>query len=142
MYQCHGCSAASQTATETTRATQAYHAVFPIVAVAILTPAESSAWREPDRHLLVARDEVCRPVCRLSVVDQLDIETMEHRTAPDGLPLNAIGRVRIRLAEDVPVDDYRVLRRTGAFLLTDESDGATLAAGMADAPDRAVGEGI
>jgi sulfate adenylyltransferase subunit 1 len=76
------------------------------------------------------------------VVDQLDIETMETRTAPDGLTLNAIGRVRLRLAEDVPVDDYRVLRRTGAFLLIDDSDGSTLAAGMADAPDRSAGEGI
>ena len=76
------------------------------------------------------------------VVDQLDIETMEHRTAPDGLSLNAIGRVRIRLAEDVAVDDYRQLRRTGAFLLIDEGDGSTLAAGMADAPDRSAGEGI
>ena len=73
---------------------------------------------------------------------QLDIETMEHRAAPDGLGLNAIGRVRIRLAEEVAIDDYRDLRRTGAFLLIDEADGSTLAAGMADAPDRSAGEGI
>ena len=76
------------------------------------------------------------------IVDQLDIATMEHRAAPDGLALNAIGRVRIRLADDVAVDDYRGLRRTGAFLLIDEADGSTLAAGMADAPDRNIGEGI
>ncbi|HET8766097.1 MAG TPA: hypothetical protein VFM86_02120, partial [Pedococcus sp.] len=97
--------------------------------------------RQRDRVLLRVGTRTSRALVE-DVVDQLDIETMEHRTAPDGLPLNAIGRVRIRLAEDVPVDDYRVLRRTGAFLLIDESDGATLAAGMADAPDRAVGEGI
>ena len=76
------------------------------------------------------------------IVDQLDIATMEQRTAPDGLALNAIGRVRLRLAEDVAIDDYRQLRRTGAFLLIDDADGTTLAAGMADAPDRSVGEGI
>ena len=50
--------------------------------------------------------------------------------------------MRLRLAEDVAIDDYRELRRTGAFLLIDESDGCTLAAGMADAPDRSAGEGI
>ncbi|GAB3446059.1 GTP-binding protein [Phycicoccus ginsengisoli] len=97
--------------------------------------------RRRDRVLLRVGTRTARALVE-DVVDQLDIETMEHRTAPDGLPLNAIGRVRIRLAEDVPVDDYRVLRRTGAFLLIDEADGATLAAGMADAPDRAAGEGI
>ena len=97
--------------------------------------------RRGDRVLLRVGTRTTRALVE-DVVDQLDIETMEHRAAPDGLPLNAIGRVRIRLAEDVPVDDYRVLRRTGAFLLIDEADGATLAAGMADAPDRAVGEGI
>ncbi|HEY7988986.1 MAG TPA: hypothetical protein VIE19_07200, partial [Lapillicoccus sp.] len=48
------------------------------------------------------------------------------------LPLNAIGRVRVRLAEPVPLDDYADLRRTGAFLLVDEADGTTLAAGMAE----------
>ncbi|NNM44873.1 sulfate adenylyltransferase subunit 1 [Knoellia koreensis] len=97
--------------------------------------------RQRDRVLLRVGTRTVRALVD-DVVDQLDIETMEHRAAPDGLSLNAIGRVRIRLAEDVPVDDYRRLRRTGAFLLIDEADGSTLAAGMADAPDRAVGEGI
>ena len=67
---------------------------------------------------------------------------LERRTAPESLSLNALGRVRVRLAQDVPVDDYRLLRRTGAFLLIDESDGSTLAAGMAETPDRNAGDGI
>jgi sulfate adenylyltransferase subunit 1 len=97
--------------------------------------------RRRDRVLLRVGTRTVRALVE-DVVDQLDIASMEHRTAPDGLGLNAIGRVRLRLAEDVPVDDYRTLRRTGAFLLIDEADGATLAAGMADAPDRSAGEGI
>jgi sulfate adenylyltransferase subunit 1 len=97
--------------------------------------------RQRDRVLLRVGTRTVRALVD-DIVDQLDIETMEHRTAPDGLSLNAIGRVRIRLAEDIAIDDYRTLRRTGAFLLIDESDGATLAAGMADAPDRSAGEGI
>ncbi|WP_406830952.1 GTP-binding protein [Pedococcus sp. KACC 23699] len=97
--------------------------------------------RQRDRVLLRVGTRTVRALVE-DVVDQLDIETMEQRTAPDGLALNAIGRVRIRLAEDVAIDDYRQLRRTGAFLLIDENDGSTLAAGMADAPDRSIGEGI
>ncbi len=97
--------------------------------------------RQRDRVLLRVGTRTVRALVD-DVVDQLDIETMEHRTAPDGLGLNAIGRVRLRLAEDVAIDDYRELRRTGSFLLIDESDGSTLAAGMADAPDRSAGEGI
>jgi sulfate adenylyltransferase subunit 1 len=97
--------------------------------------------RQRDRVLLRVGTRTVRALVD-DVVDQLDIASMEHRAAPDGLALNAIGRVRIRLAEDVAIDDYRVLRRTGAFLLIDEADGTTLAAGMADAPDRSAGEGI
>jgi sulfate adenylyltransferase subunit 1 len=97
--------------------------------------------RSRDRLLLRVGTRTVRAIVE-DVVDQLDIETMEQRPAPDGLSLNAIGRVRLRLAEDVAVDDYRELRRTGAFLLIDEADGATLAAGMAEAADRSAGEGI
>jgi sulfate adenylyltransferase subunit 1 len=97
--------------------------------------------RQRDRILLRVGTRTVRALVD-DVVDQLDIATMEQRTAPDGLALNAIGRVRLRLADDVAIDDYRSLRRTGAFLLIDDADGSTLAAGMADSPDRSVGEGI
>lgn len=97
--------------------------------------------RQRDRVLLRVGTRTVRALVD-DVVDQLDIATMEQRTAPDGLALNAIGRVRLRLADDVAIDDYRALRRTGAFLLIDDADGSTLAAGMADAPDRSIGEGI
>jgi sulfate adenylyltransferase subunit 1 len=66
-----------------------------------------------------------------TLVDQLDVTTLEHADSPDSLGLNAIGRVTVRLAEPVALDDYRDLRRSGAFLLVDETDGSTLAAGMA-----------
>ncbi len=64
------------------------------------------------------------------IVDELDLAGLEHRPAGTTLPLNAIGRIRVRLAASVPVDDYRAARHTGGFLLIDEADGATLAAGM------------
>jgi sulfate adenylyltransferase subunit 1 len=52
--------------------------------------------------------------------------------ATDRLGLNDLGRVTLRLAAPVPVEPYARARRTGAFLLLDSDDGATLAAGMVD----------
>ena len=49
----------------------------------------------------------------------------------DALTLNDIGRVRLALASPLPVDPYKEHRATGAFILVDEVDGWTLAAGMA-----------
>ncbi len=64
------------------------------------------------------------------LVDTLDMTTLERGPAPAELPLNAIGKVQLRLARPVAVDDYAASRRTGSFLLVDPSDGATLAAGL------------
>ena len=49
----------------------------------------------------------------------------------DALGLNDIGRVRLGLAAPLPVDPYKEHRGTGSFVLVDEADGWTLAAGMA-----------
>ncbi|MBB1483933.1 50S ribosome-binding GTPase [Tessaracoccus sp. MC1865] len=97
--------------------------------------------RPRDRVLLRAGTRTVRALVE-EILDQLDIEAVEYIRAPQQLELNDIGRVRIRLADDLPIDDYHELRRTGAFLLIDEADGATMAAGMADAPDRYAGAEI
>lgn len=60
----------------------------------------------------------------------LDLDDLSTRPA-EGLSLNDIGRVRLRLAEPLPVADYSTSRADGAFLLVDPADGWTLAAGMA-----------
>ena len=49
----------------------------------------------------------------------------------EALTLNDIGRVRLTLAAPLPVDPYKEHRATGSFILVDEADGWTLAAGMA-----------
>jgi sulfate adenylyltransferase subunit 1 len=63
------------------------------------------------------------------VESKLDVATVTPIEASE-LNLNDIGSVRIRLAEPVVVDPYEVNRSTGAFLLVDESSGATVAAGL------------
>ncbi|KZB85452.1 sulfate adenylyltransferase subunit 1 [Amycolatopsis regifaucium] len=69
-----------------------------------------------------------------AIVDELharfDEQTLSSVDEPDTLELNDIGRVTLRLAEAIGVDDYGVSPRTGAFLVIDPKDGDTLAAGL------------
>ncbi|MFF7986658.1 sulfate adenylyltransferase subunit 1 [Streptomyces sp. NPDC007901] len=48
------------------------------------------------------------------------------------LTANDLGRITLRSAESLPLDAYAVSRRTGAFILIDPADGATLTAGMVE----------
>jgi len=66
-----------------------------------------------------------------AVTARLDLASLESSAYDRALVVNDIGRLSLRLAEPLAVDDYAALRRTGAFLLVDEQDGSTLAAGMA-----------
>ncbi|MFT4187942.1 MAG: GTP-binding protein [Aeromicrobium sp.] len=60
---------------------------------------------------------------------RLDLD--EARLEPaEQLGLNDIGHVTLRLAAPIPAEEYLHSRATGAFLLIDAHDGATLAAGM------------
>jgi sulfate adenylyltransferase large subunit len=62
----------------------------------------------------------------------LDVETLDWHAA-DGLALNDLARVRLRLAEHLLVDPYAANRQTGAFVLVDESTNETVGAGMVSA---------
>ncbi|QFR00897.1 sulfate adenylyltransferase [Streptomyces phaeolivaceus] len=48
------------------------------------------------------------------------------------LTTNDLGRIVLRTAEPLALDDYAAVRRTGAFILVDPADGATLTAGMVE----------
>ncbi|HEY2207078.1 MAG TPA: GTP-binding protein [Pseudonocardia sp.] len=65
--------------------------------------------------------------------DRLDTDTLTL-SVPEQLEINDIGRVAIRTADALPVDDYADSRATGAFLLIDPSSGNTLAAGLVGTP--------
>jgi sulfate adenylyltransferase subunit 1 len=52
----------------------------------------------------------------------------------DTLALNDLARVRIALANALPIDAYKEHRGTGAFIIVDAADGWTLGAGMAGPP--------
>ncbi|MFC3453148.1 sulfate adenylyltransferase subunit 1 [Amycolatopsis speibonae] len=61
---------------------------------------------------------------------RFDEQALSSVDDPATLELNDIGRVTLRLAEEIGVDDYGVSPRTGAFLVIDPKDGDTLAAGL------------
>ncbi|MGW0572922.1 sulfate adenylyltransferase subunit 1 [Streptomyces tauricus] len=59
-----------------------------------------------------------------------------------GLTANDLGRITLRTAEPLALDDYADCRRTGAFILIDPADGATLTAGMVDLGGTAASEAV
>ena len=60
------------------------------------------------------------------------VNTLEHQLTPAGLAMNDIARVTIALAKPLFVDSYELNRATGSFILIDEADNQTVAAGMID----------
>jgi len=108
----------------------------------------------PERAPLVARElaaDVCwmaeRPLqaggryllkqttrSATAIVDQiedlLDVHTLERDAPPAELALNDIGRVRLRTSSPLVFDPYKSNRRTGSFILIDESSNGTVGAGM------------
>ncbi|MBE9374554.1 50S ribosome-binding GTPase [Saccharopolyspora sp. HNM0983] len=65
---------------------------------------------------------------------RFDEQHLSEVDTPEQLELNEIGRVRLQTAEPLPVDDYADSKRTGSFLVIDQSDGTTLAAGLVGDP--------
>lgn len=64
------------------------------------------------------------------IVDRVEMGTLERIEAPDGLALNEIGHVHLRLSEPIVADTYVANRVTGAIILIDEATNETIAAGM------------
>jgi bifunctional enzyme CysN/CysC len=65
-----------------------------------------------------------------SLIDRVDVETLEREAAPAELELNDIARVSVRTSAPLAIDPYARNRRTGSFVLIDETTDATVGAGM------------
>jgi bifunctional enzyme CysN/CysC len=68
------------------------------------------------------------------LVHRLDINSGEQEGGPSQLPLNGLGRIRLRTTTPLIYDPYSQNRTTGSFILVDETTNATVAAGMLLAP--------
>jgi len=60
----------------------------------------------------------------------VDVDTLEREPGPSELVLNDIARVSVRTSAPMAIDPYARNRRTGSFVLIDESTDATVGAGM------------
>ncbi len=62
--------------------------------------------------------------------DHVDVHTLERGPAPQELALNDIGKVRLRTSAPLVFDPYETNRRTGSFILIDETSNDTVGAGL------------
>ncbi|GAA2978354.1 sulfate adenylyltransferase subunit 1 [Microbacterium terrae] len=63
------------------------------------------------------------------ISSRYDLDSLTHEPAST-LETNDIGRVRLRLASELPLETYAASRHGGSFLVIHPADGATLAAGI------------
>jgi bifunctional enzyme CysN/CysC len=61
---------------------------------------------------------------------RMDVNTLHRDQSSTELGLNEIGRVRIRTSSPLLLDEYRLSRATGGFVLIDETSQDTVGAGM------------
>jgi len=70
-----------------------------------------------------------------SIQHRIDVNDLSTREA-EALDLNGLARVRIALEEPVAVDDYKLSRVTGSFIIIDLLHFGTVGAGMVIAPSQ------
>ena len=67
-----------------------------------------------------------------AVEHTIDVDTLVPDPTATELRLNEIGLVRLRTSAPLLLDPYRTNRRTGAFILVDETTNVTVGAGMVE----------
>jgi bifunctional enzyme CysN/CysC len=73
-----------------------------------------------------------------SIQYRIDVNDLSTREA-EALDLNGLARVRVALEEPVAVDDYKLSRATGSFIIIDLLHFGTVGAGMVIAPTAQAG---
>ena len=84
----------------------------------------------PGARLLLKHGTRTTQAVVTAITERFDEQQLATVDGPETLGLNDIGRVSLRTAEPLPVDDYALSRRTGSFLLIEPASGNTLAAGL------------
>lgn len=84
----------------------------------------------PGGRVLVKHGTTTVQAIVAQIESRYDLDALTHEPAQE-LQTNDIGRARLRLAADLPLEAYASSRHGGSFLVIHPSDGATLAAGIA-----------
>jgi sulfate adenylyltransferase subunit 1 len=85
------------------------------------------------RHYLVKQTTRTVKAMISEISHVVDINRLEPRAGAEALAMNDIAKVGIRLHEPLVCDTYSENRATGAFIVIDPADNATVAAGMISA---------
>jgi sulfate adenylyltransferase subunit 1 (EFTu-like GTPase family) len=91
------------------------------MSTAPLKPGARYALKHTSRHATAIVEEIDHLV---------DVDTLARTGAGEELALNDIGRVRLRTSVPLAFDAYASNRRTGSFILIDESSNETVGAGL------------
>jgi bifunctional enzyme CysN/CysC/sulfate adenylyltransferase subunit 1 len=73
-----------------------------------------------------------------SVESRINIQNFEPESVTDGLPLNSMGEIRLKVSKPLIYDGYNTNRLTGSFILIEQGTNSTVAAGMLLPPLEAV----
>ena len=65
-----------------------------------------------------------------SLINKLNMSTLETIPEPAELVVNDIGEIRLRSSQPLVFDGYATNRLTGSFILIEQGTNATVAAGM------------
>ncbi len=85
---------------------------------------------QPRQKLLVKHTTRTVKAIVDSLGARLDVNTLDRDEEVDGLGLNEVGTVALRLAQPLVVDPYADHRVTGSFILIDPATGNTVGAGL------------
>lgn len=84
----------------------------------------------PGSKLLVKHTTRTAKVLVRDILYRLDVNSLHRDEDAEHLELNEIGRVTLRTAHPLFVDEYKKNRLTGGFILIDEGTNQTVGAGM------------
>ncbi|MEQ7128249.1 GTP-binding protein [Actinopolymorpha sp. B11F2] len=85
---------------------------------------------EPGQRILVKHTTRTAKAIVKDLHYRLDVNTLHRDETAGQLGLNEIGRIDLRVAQPLFVDEYRRNRWTGGFILIDEATNVTVGAGM------------
>ena len=94
---------------------------------------------QPSRVYLVKQGTAIARAKFAALEHRIDVDTLRLIEGPDSLAMNDIARVRLRTQKPLAVDPYSANRITGAFIVIDESNNRTVAAGTVRAGEVGAG---
>ena len=85
---------------------------------------------QPGKKYLIKHATTTVKAMVASLVERVDVNTLEHIASPEELKMNEIGKVSLKLLKPIACDAYADNRATGGFIVIDDFTNMTVGAGM------------